>query len=312
MEQNLKLLNKNLENLKIQISNQIYDISLLKHTNTRVEKKKIVRKCPSNDCHGFLDSSLKCELCNCFSCKECKESIGNTQELKESHVCNKDTLESIKFLEKDSKPCPGCSSLTFKINGCHSMWCIECKTSWHWITGKIETGVIHNPEYFDYQKKTLGSVPRNPEEIICGREINNTFINSLIRKTKSNPIITNVLRETIHLKEMVFPKFANVNRYDQNLKMRVNYMLKSINKNQFKISLQKKEKLYLKNTEIQNLITMYINSITDILFRINNNPRDILFNEITALRIYTNECFDRIGKSYNSKKYKINEKFDFI
>jgi hypothetical protein len=113
--------------------------------NTTVERKKFVRKCPNGDCHGFLSSGLKCELCENFACSDCREVTGKTTEEREAHTCNSEIVESVKFLEKDSKPCPKCASMTFKIIGCSQMFCVECHTPWDWNSGRIVTGQIHNP-----------------------------------------------------------------------------------------------------------------------------------------------------------------------
>jgi len=44
-----------------------------------------------------------------------KKFVRHVTEEKEANECNKDIVESIKFLEKDSKPCPKCTSLICKI-----------------------------------------------------------------------------------------------------------------------------------------------------------------------------------------------------
>lgn len=81
-----------------------------------VDRKKFVRKCPNGECHGFLSSALKCGLCECWVCSDCREVKGFSTEEKDSHKCNKDIVESIKLLEQDSKPYPKCTSLIFKID----------------------------------------------------------------------------------------------------------------------------------------------------------------------------------------------------
>jgi hypothetical protein len=49
------------------------------------------------------------------------------------------------------------------------MWCISCQTPWDWTTGKIVTnGIIHNPHYYEWMKRTGGAAPRNPADIPCG------------------------------------------------------------------------------------------------------------------------------------------------
>ena len=85
----------------------------LKNNNIdKRERKKFIRKCPNNECLGFLSSSLKCGLCNMYACNNCREIKGS------GHVCNEDILASVQFLEKDTKECPKCTTLIFKISGC--------------------------------------------------------------------------------------------------------------------------------------------------------------------------------------------------
>ena len=79
------------------------------------EKKVFMRACPKSDCNGFLSSQWKCAVCKVNVCSECHEIK------EEGHVCDENILASAKALKKDSKPCPGCSALIFKISGCDQM-----------------------------------------------------------------------------------------------------------------------------------------------------------------------------------------------
>ena len=144
------------------------------------ERKKYLRKCPNNTCQGFLSSQLKCELCNSWTCSECREIKGQSKD--SPHTCNPDILESLKFLENDTKPCPKCTSMIHKIEGCAQMFCTECHTAFNWNTLRIETGIIHNPHYFEWQRRTSGNIERNPNEVLCGRELDHNFQNVIRRK----------------------------------------------------------------------------------------------------------------------------------
>jgi hypothetical protein len=110
-------------------------------TNPQVERRMFVRKCPNTDCRGFLSSQWKCNLCNRRTCKECNECI-----LDDEHKCNPDNVETAKLLAQDSKPCPTCGEVIFKIDGCFAkdtpirMWDGTLKYSQDICVGDILVG----------------------------------------------------------------------------------------------------------------------------------------------------------------------------
>jgi len=357
VEREIKLekLNLAMEKLRIKFiqeqkafQDEIYAVA----GNTTVERKKFVRKCPNGDCHGFLSSALKCELCENFACGDCREVTGKTTEEREAHVCDAQIVESVKFLDKDSKPCPKCASLTFKIIGCDQMFCVECHTPWDWKSGRIVTGQIHNPHYIEFlAQQNKGQAPRNPNDVLCGREIDNQFIRRLLEvfprtmakdwrettnwrgeteyyNTKTNQRSTlfpfkeetgsddnfaETARYMIHIRLIELPRFDRADQLQDNLQMRIEFMRNNINKEDFKKKIQKKEKESEKKQEIANVLGMYLNCMTDIFYRLIDKPKDAkkIQDEMDTLRLYTNKCFVGIGKSFNSKTYEINKKFVF-
>ena len=108
--------------------------------------------CPNIGCLGKVIESV-CNLCASNICLDCHEIIRT-----KDHLCNKDIVESIKAVFKESRPCPKCSALISKIEGCDQMFCTQCHTTYSWNTGELITGFVHNPHYFawlDEQKKKL-------------------------------------------------------------------------------------------------------------------------------------------------------------
>ena len=108
------------------------------------EKARFVRQCPANGCRGFLSTQWKCGICEQWSCPECHELKGPNRDCE--HKCDPNNVETAKMLAKDSKPCPKCQSLIFKISGCFAkdtpilMWDSTTKMSQDICVGDILVG----------------------------------------------------------------------------------------------------------------------------------------------------------------------------
>jgi hypothetical protein len=66
------------------------------------------------------------------------------------------------------------------------MWCVLCHTSFSWKTLNILNGKnIHNPHYFEWLRtQNNKNIERNPNDILCGREIDNRFSGIFLSKIK--------------------------------------------------------------------------------------------------------------------------------
>ena len=123
--------------------------------------------CPRDECRGFLSSAYKCELCKVFTCSKCHEIIGHNKD--DPHECDENNIKSAEMIKKDTKPCPTCGTRIFKMVGCNQMWCTNCNCAFDWKTGRLDSGPVHNPHYYEYlQKNGGGQAPRNPGDIVCG------------------------------------------------------------------------------------------------------------------------------------------------
>jgi len=114
------------------------------------ERKKFIMPCPDEGCRGFLSSQYKCEICKKWACPHCLIVLG--EQKPEDHVCDPNTKASAELIKKETKPCPSCGTRISKIDGCDQMWCTECHTAFSWRTGEIETGAVHNPHFYQFQR----------------------------------------------------------------------------------------------------------------------------------------------------------------
>ena len=164
-----------LEKKKRSKNNQLYDLRYNNNNNGESKDKKVfIKKCPVDDCEGFLSSSWKCGVCSTWVCPECFEIKGKTsdecskQQLDEQHTCNPNSLETAKLIKAETRGCPSCGVPIYKISGCDQMWCTQCKVAFSWRTGRRVHGVIHNPHFYEFQRQGGGAVVNAPNAQICG------------------------------------------------------------------------------------------------------------------------------------------------
>jgi hypothetical protein len=305
----------------IGIQNDIYS------GEVRGERKQFVRKCTKEECKGFLSTQWKCGLCENWSCPECHDVIGLEKTGENPHICDVSTLATAKLLDNDTKTCPKCSTGIFKIDGCDMMFCVECHTSFSWKSGRIETGVIHNPHYFEWLRKNGGEIERNPNEIRCGREIDQYFIREMMKRMEKIPKVfnkdlcrrvCNMGRALIHMRHIDLERFS-YNIITDNIDLRVQYMQNMMNDEEFKRKLQIREKQNNKKEEYRNILTMFINCQTEIFYRIFEEIGHAYtlksWNEIEDesknLLSYTNECLASVSKLYmKNRPMNITDMFE--
>jgi hypothetical protein len=174
------------------------------------ERKKFIMKCQAANCPGFLSTQYKCGVCDVYTCSECLDIKSDEQ-----HVCKPENIESAKMIKKDTKPCPTCATRIYKIDGCDQMWCVDCKTAFSWNTGQISNSKIHNPHYYEYLRKTQGSVPRDPADIPAGCGYFPTLfeVRSLLDKLGTNPSLS---KKTLY-SDLSFEQISSITNKVTNL-----------------------------------------------------------------------------------------------
>ena len=287
------------------------ELFIMLHTNdaTPTERKEFIRRCPNNECNGFLTKNLHCSLCGIDACGVCREiKIADTE-----HVCNEDVVKTVQLLQKDTKECPSCATLIFKISGCSQMFCMSCHKVFDWNTMKIDTGVVHNPHYFEWARQT-GVNPR-AVNVECVPHIThysiNTFDTKLYSINLESHVITKyreLLRKIIHIREVDMPVYRR--GIHENIDLRVKFLKKEIDTEHFKTQLRIREKRKEKNTEIYNILDLYTRCVSDWVYVVNNIDVTILVfgkfkQDLETLTTYTQSHLLRISKVFKCKEYTL-------
>lgn len=292
------------------LTTQNHEIQIMIYDNNFEENKGTAYsiQCPNENCKFMLTNDFQCENCNVQYCSDCLEIYEN-----EEHTCDKDTLETIKHIKKNSKPCPGCGTSISKIDGCDQMWCIICKKGFSWRTGKIETGRIHNPEYFRWIQEH--GEPEQEEYQVPVRHNNcvfpdfNYFFGTIslvfskprfIQMTKDeadafSSYFTNALRFGLHLENRIHSN-ETANGW-RNSKLRsggAKFLNNQITETEWKTLIKNEENAMLKSRDITNIEQLVKIVLLENIWR--------LIDEFNNDTISKNTCYE-----VKSKLDKISE-----
>jgi hypothetical protein len=250
------------------------------------QRSKFIMKCTLNDCPGFLSPKYKCSICENYTCKDCLEQVGAFENF-ENHTCKKENIESAQLIRKETKNCPNCGVSIFKIDGCDQMWCVQCQTTFSWKTGKIETGKVHNPHYYEYLRRNGKTIPRDPQDIVCGGYVRYNDFNRLFKKILFRLPEIKKFQYYYQSMDRLFNEFSHytLGNYreknqdnDFNKKFRVSYLLKEIDEDTFikkcynEQIKHKRNNLILQILETLNLvITDFTRDYYDIIFKFEKN-----------------------------------------
>ena len=272
------------------------------------EKRQFVRACPAPDCRGFLSTSWKCGVCDNWACPECHEVKGANKD--DPHTCDPNSVETAKLLAKDSRHCPKCASIIFKIDGCDQMYCTQCHTAFSWRTGRIETGIIHNPHYYEYHRQR-GTLQRNPGDVPCGGFPGWHTIQALTPRTHHLYIkIAGAHRIYAHCMWVVAPRYTTGN--GDNRDLRIKLMIGDLSEDEFKKKIQQREKARQRKTEIAQVLEMFTTVLNDLFQAyVNDKNMDAIHVSLNELRSHFLNTMKAVSKRYtNCATPTLTENFD--
>jgi hypothetical protein len=330
-----------LNKLKTQVWDKQYELRIGKK-NPEEKSIGFQGHCPHDNCRGYLDKTGLCGICEKKACKSCKQKIHDGD-------CDKDILETIKMLAKDTKNCPSCNIPISKISGCDQMYCVSCHTAFSWESGKIETGRIHNPHYYEYMRNNNIQV-REAGDVRCGGAVNFNHINDIFRnisdvdrKTfecdKVYSIIQNSYRFSGHVRGVLLISTYNYNNGGlDNEDLRIRYLSEAgFTEKKWLFNLKKREKAREKKNVLHGIYRMFADIVDELHANIlekfklkysvtglNNNrvynkiyydPQPMIkelidiATQIENLRVHTNFLMKKVETQFKNKVYYISPDF---
>jgi hypothetical protein len=280
-------------------ANSIYNKrSELYNTTHRVskERKEFIMKCPMEDCRGFLSNRYKCGLCDSTICKECHK-----RKEEEEHVCNPDDVATITELNNTTKPCPKCHCRIYKTDGCDQMFCIQCHTAFSWRTGEIESGIIHNPHYFEALRAgNIIDIRHRALQGGCGPMPAFYIVRTFMRSSPPNiqSQLTQLYQNLTHHRQVTMPALAHRENRDKD---RIQYLMGHLDEKKFKQRVYVYQQTTLRKREEQQIMDSYV-TIGEELFRAldGENAQQIL-PQLLTLRQVTYDAICHIDKKYVHK-----------
>ena len=258
------------------------------------EKRKFIAACPSADCRGFLSTAYKCGTCQVQFCADCREpkSVG--------HTCDPALVATMAAIAKECRPCPNCGMGISKVSGCDQMYCTSCDTAYSYKTGKVVTGVIHNPHYFERLRALGGALPRQPGDVLCGGWPN---WDTLPYPVRNDYMLSNLFRMGSHVQNVTLRDYPVVTAETDNRDLRVRYLMKDIDEKRFKMLIQQRDRKRQLGLEVRAPLELFVITVMEFFQDAPSPEKTPVF--IEQIETHVNVPLRAIGDRYANRTPQI-------
>ena len=203
------------------------------------------------------------------------------------------------------------------VKNCDQMYHAECGTAFSWNTGKIDTGVVHNPHFYEWQRaQNNGVAPRVPGDRPnggCGGLPWDSVVRRCIRDRGivfehwlSCYILIN------HITHVVMHNYPARIGLQDNSDLRVKFLMNDIDEALWAKTLCTRQKRAEKNHAVHQILELLTVSLTDLFTTFAAGDTDNIAEAAEALKDYVNREFIKISKRYNNKTLFITHEWRIL
>ena len=206
-------------------------------------------------------------------------------------------------------------------HNCDQMYCTVCHTAFSWTTGKKETGVIHNPHYYEWQRQqNNGVIARAEGDIVCGGLPDILVLDRHLLDKKvgctviSQKVVNDRHRVVNHILHVDIPNY-NVGMGDAFQQLRIRYLLQTITEQEWLSYIQRNEKKNEKNHAVVQVLRMFTTIMSDMFNNILTKDYDdiiIVWEDMEKLRKYTNDNLLKIYIRFNNVTPYITKNWESV
>jgi hypothetical protein len=150
------------------------------------------------------------------------------------------------------------------------MYCTLCFTAYSYDTGKVVTGAIHNPHYFERMRRLHNGVvpPQTAQPPACALTISELYHHPATRETH---IRSRAVRLGSHIDYFYLRNVGGIDYLAtpdvplNNEQLRVKYMANELTEKQFKQKIERAERKYQRDIEVRGVYTLYVTLVTDYM-----------------------------------------------
>jgi hypothetical protein len=266
--------------------------------------------CTQSECRGFVNSSMKCQVCKEEHCNKCRVIVSKHK----SNRCNPDDIASLNAINEDSRPCPNCCALTHKTFGCNHMKCVWCGVHWDWASAQVLTS-SSNQHYSNIQSIAKNVATRR--EGLCDEEEEHhddiLYDSVPLERYNEEPPkeIVNVLYSDLQAirltKTTIYDEHRRTKKTSDSLeKFRVKYLMNEITEASWKTQIYKIQKQSDRDMHYASIIALYLTLVRD-LQRIYHSTRDTdnVISQWVELVNMCNEGFASVAEEYGGTPPKL-------
>lgn len=201
---------------------------------------------------------------------------------------------------------------------CDQMFCTQCNVAFSWRTGTVVTdGVIHNPHYYEWMRRTRGEVPRTPGDVPCGgglphiRELEKIWGAATEVTVASIIDARGVYRWLRHMQGVEMPRLRQAANNDpnRNADLRLQYLLRRIEQDEWRVKLQQREKKRQHAQAVLQVYEMFVAAATDIFRSLATRQvgAQAGLDQLAVLQQFTNDSLKGIAGRFNMRVKRVRE-----